>query len=214
MFGMSTGLLMSGANLQFINQAVITTDGLTTFDFGSFTIPSDGLMIPVFLSIGDQTRSVSSVSIGGTNGTIQETPVGSNWKRAIASRRVSAGSHNVTVTLSGNSGNGTHAVGVFLLNGNKSDTKVASGDSGVGATSTQEVISFDVGEGFAIYGGHVNKNPSVTSWSSATEVIRVTSESRQFVWAYRRTTPATSYVETMSFTGGLDDAFCIGCAWE
>lgn len=46
------------------------------------------------------SRTVSSIGIGGSNGTVHVNPAGGSNPVAIASRAVAAGNQNVTVTFS------------------------------------------------------------------------------------------------------------------
>jgi hypothetical protein len=155
--------------LTFINNATDVTDQ-TTYNFGNFTAASGGLMIVVFVAQGNQSRTVSSVSIGGTNGTIHNSNASLNRKYAIASRVVSSGANNVSVTLSGNNGTTPKAaVGVWLLTGYSSATPVATGADTHGTGSSINTISLNTSAGGVAVFGSFNGNNEAITWSSATE---------------------------------------------
>lgn len=121
--------------LTHIGDASIASNG-SSFNFGSFSIPWAGLVVVVVGRAGSGSSNqegksrVSSVSIGGSNGTMV-TRTGSNQytATAIAQREVPAGSINVSVTLT--EPNGTNApliaVSVYLIAGLDSTAAVASG---------------------------------------------------------------------------------------
>ncbi len=105
--------------LQYISSAASTADQ-TTYDFGNFSAGSDGLMIVVTGGRAATDRTVSSVSIGGTNGTIHVTSNANGNALVIASRVVSAGSQDVSVTFS--AGVLRAWCSVYLLTGYSSTT--------------------------------------------------------------------------------------------
>lgn len=193
--------------LTYISQATNSTDQ-TTYNFGDFSIPRAGLVIvAAVLRSGSNARTVSSVSIGGTNGSIHDTNASDQQKRATASRVVSAGNNNVTVTLSGSNGsNAIAAVGVWLLENYSSATPVgSSGDLANSAiTSIDAVFNYSAG-GVGVY-GHYHNNNSATGWSTANDqydaiVNDSGGNARRFSFADKTTVSAiTPHTETASWT--------------
>lgn len=154
--------------LSFIGVAT-SGDNAATFDFGNFSAPRDGLMIVLFVSNGGTARTVSTVSIGGVNGGIHLSNPSQTTKYAVASRIVSAGNNNVTVTLSGTGGSAaTNAASVWLLTGYVSATP-SDTDASAQATDTSRVVTFTIpARGVAVY-GMTHSSLNAVTWSSATE---------------------------------------------
>lgn len=214
-------VLYEGVSATYVGGATSTANS-TTYDFGSFTIPRDGMVVVVFTAMGSDARTVSSVSIGGTNGTIDASNTSANSKAAIAHRRVAAGSHNVSVTLSGVNGSvdefGTGAgVGVYVLTGQASDTPNDTDVAAETDTAQSRTVTVDIADhGVAIFGGMFGKNVG-TAWSSATEDADtgIASGAACVVsFAHKTVTAAiAAHVETITWSGGNDKCRAIGAAW-
>ncbi|MEX2277890.1 MAG: hypothetical protein WD674_08905 [Cucumibacter sp.] len=187
--------------LTYIGSASSTTDSLTTYDFGDFTAPEAGLMIVAALGRGSSV--VTSISIGGSNGTIHVNPDGpSNSSSAIASRVVGAGAQNVSVTFPGTA---TVRAGVFvwLLTGYLSATPNGTDSENEPVTDgiTEAVMTLDIlAGGIAVYANqHVNAG--TVTWSSATERADFSIEASQMAAADKATQVLlTAHVETADWT--------------
>lgn len=156
--------------LTYISQATNATNQ-TIYDFGNFTMPRGGLALVSFVSRGSLARTVTSVSIGGTNGTIYDTNASDNFKRATVARVVTSGVQNVTVTLSASNGaNCAAAVGVWLLENYTSSTPVGSSGAVVSTAavaSISAVFNFGAND-YGVY-GHMHRSSDATTWNTATE---------------------------------------------
>lgn len=189
------------ASLSYIGSASNTADQ-TTYDFGNFTAPSAGLMIAGVAarqSTAGQTRTVSSISIGGSGATIHINPSGGNNASAIASRLVAAGSQAVSATFSG----GVNRAACFVWFLTRFLSAAPVGVDGINATSgTSNDMTFPIrAGGGAIYvATHSALNDTV--FSSAVEDADLGAEV-QFA-AARRISPAGIFphVETISWSSG------------
>jgi hypothetical protein len=149
----------------------VTSDvSATTYNFGDFSAPTAGLMVVVFTARGGNSHTVSSISIGGTNGGLVQEATAAGRKVAIGYREVPAGNNNVTVTLSGSNGANPHAVAsVWFLSGYVSATPHDS-DAPAQVTATSQVVTLDLPVGgFAAF-GIARENSDTITWSSATEL--------------------------------------------
>lgn len=112
-----------------------TVTNATTFDFGSFTAGSDGLLVACVTIRGDSsslTLNAGSSTIDGAaidgNVNAGAGPVQVNCCLLYMWKAVTAGSRNVTAVLSGASGASTRgACSVWLLTGYTSATPYAYG---------------------------------------------------------------------------------------
>jgi hypothetical protein len=189
------------ASLAYIGSATNTADQ-TTYNFGNFTAPSAGIMIAGVAgrqSTAGQTRTVSSVSIGGSGATIHVNPSGGNNAAAIASRFVGSGSQAVSATFSG--GVNRAACFVWFLTRFHSASPVDT--DGVNATSgTSNDISLNIRPGGGALYVAMHSAPNDTVFSSADEDADLPAEV-QFA-AARKLSPggAFAHVETISWSSG------------
>lgn len=187
----------------FIDGATIISDQ-TSYNFGNFTIPRDGLVVAVFTALGSSSRTVASISIGGTNGALV-TGTSSVYKVAIGSREVAAGTHNVTCVLSGANGFSSNAaVAVYLLEGYASPTAYDS-DTSADTTSTAYTASLDTPGSGAAFFGAVRVGTAVDgTWSSADNDYEATlnggSGNRQHEFASRLTSTEAPSTETVTYS--------------
>lgn len=136
----------------------------TTYDFGNFTAASDGLMIVFAGGRSASAHTLSSISIGGSAGSLVGGGASAIQSGAIGYRVVSAGANNVTVTFS--AGILRAGVQVYLLTGYASatpyDSDVQTGNSPLTAT-----LDFPA-NGVAVYGA-LSNGAAGTTWSAASE---------------------------------------------
>lgn len=136
------GYMRRGPSKTFLGGVGNNTDA-TSISFGNFVAPSAGLLVTLLTCFGADNRSMNSVSIGGTNGTLHLTNGVSTRKVAVASRVVAAGTHNITAVLGGTNGTSPrNFCGCWLLTNYMSATPVftefnyASSTTSVAATHT------------------------------------------------------------------------------
>lgn len=148
----------------YINSATLTTD-LTTYDFGNFDVGAGGLVVVAVAAHAGGTRSVSSVSIGGTNGTVVVTTSG--VKPCGIASRVASGTINVSVTFSAGCLNASVAVWVL---GNVQSTTANDFDQASSGTAdnTSVAATLDIPAGGVAIFAHAHSNSNAASWSSAT----------------------------------------------
>jgi hypothetical protein len=202
-FGVEPPIVASAPTLTYIGEGVLTTN-VTSYNYGNFNAASDGLMIVAFMSTGASNLTVNSVSIGGTNGTIHETNAASNERWALASRVVSAGNNNVTVTLSGSGGARIHTVGVWLLTG-YTDATPYDTFAVAAATSSTATFTYDsLADAVAVFGIMEGANAVTNSWSSATERYDAQTSSRTASYADKiGLTTATGLTETVTISSSV-----------
>jgi len=197
----------------FINHASSNAN-LATYDFGDFTVAEDGLLVALFLARGNNAQTVPSFSIGGVSATIHHSNPNDLDKRAIASKEVTAGDHNVTVALSGNNGNGPGVgVGVYLITGYTSTTPVDA-DS-LNAESTSLALQINTGtNGVSVFGAMTLSILTIESWSEAIESINQQISLIDYAFSYKLTAIAeTPDTETVTFDGPSARNLIIGGNW-
>lgn len=176
----------------------------SSFNFGNFTAPAGGLMVVLYLcSTGSASNVVSSISIGGTVGTLHAASTSSGQRAAVASREVSAGAQNVTVTHNSNIGtiNIISVCGVWLLKNYTSASPVASTVTDASNSSSQIVSMNMAGPGVALY-GNIRFGTAVTSYNTAIERHQAqTTASWRASFADKATDSAiTPHPETLSWS--------------
>lgn len=202
-----------GAAISHINNgAIVSTGG--SFNFGNFNAPSPGLMVVVAMGARslNANRSVSSVSIGGTNGAIyvSQNVSGKSSANSIAGRAVSSGNQNVTVNFSGNMD--FASVAVFLLTGYSSETPTDTDNgssSGASATYTLDFATNSI----AVYGmSHLAPTES-TSWPAATGVLNANANSVCRHAAAHKTASGAGNTEVPTWTSSVS-ANRLAAVWD
>lgn len=203
--------------LTYIGSNQNTTDQ-TTYDFGNFVIPREGLVVVTAAARNGTTtsKSVSSVSIGGTNGTLSGPISGAiNHAGVIARRRVPAGTYNVTVTFSVSMLRA--AVDVWLIENNLTDTPLAHGSNNAASAMAVSTTAFEVpAGGIAIFQSWQGTTGSTSaSWSTATER---SDRSAEIVFTGADLTSLAgiaSHTETATFSGGANQLTSIlAASWR
>lgn len=188
--------------------------GNTTFSTGTLAFPDDCLVVGALAGMGNSSRSVTGITVGGVSGTVHATSSGNLAKAGIGSKVVTAGSYVVTMSLSGGNGSsGDGGLAVWALVGYRSATPV--GADGTAKTATSISVSFDrARDGVALFGALINNNPS-WSWSSATEDFTSTGAiSRGIHFASNKNTVAgTAVVETLT-PGSSQNMALAGASWS
>jgi D-alanyl-D-alanine carboxypeptidase (penicillin-binding protein 5/6) len=205
------------ANVTFIGRALDETDQ-TTYSFGDFTFPSDGLAVCAFNARGGTNRSIVSATIGGEAATLHEgarLENLSNIKTIIFSRLVQADDHAVTVTLSGANGSAPvfGHVGVWLLTDMQSIVPYDTDADGTSAASTSTSWFLYVPkDGVAIYAGLQN-GPVDMTYTNATQRYEesVASNLRGVIGA-DMTAAANNDEEAASHLSS--NVFPIGASWR
>lgn len=144
-----------------------STSNASSFNYGNFTAASAGLMVVAVVGTTSAARTVSTVSIGGTNGTIHKSWSGSPTTvvGSIASRAVSSGANNVTVTTSGAIGASQQFnVHVYLLTGYASATPVATDAQAASSVTDVSATLAGTGPSANIYGGVFTRASGSSFW--------------------------------------------------
>lgn len=203
----------------YIGEAGHNGSGQQNLDFGSFTIPVDGLMVVLFVGdAGFTSISVSSVGIGGTNVSPHFACPSDRPIFAIASRVVTAGSRNVTVNLSGATASldSGAACSVYLLTDYESATPLDADGNGTRTSTTTRTLTFDIPAlGVALY---MFGKPETTDllFSSATQRFEglLGDEMFSIVGDKQPDTDLTAHVETVTMNSGTNTRSYIGGVWR
>lgn len=199
-------------SLTYVSSATSGADA-TVYDFGNFNAPFNGLLIVGVQGHAGSSRSISSVSIEGVNGTIAGQFGGALWTPiGFATRAILAGNNNVTVTFS--AGMTRASVAVWLLRNYGSATPHDIDGSDAGSGGTSHSVTIDIPEnGVATY-MHAHSNSNDTSWSSATERMDTTVDGARVSAADKVVTSALSgHVETASWSGSAGRQVT-GASWS
>lgn len=188
-----------GPSLTYIGSVADASD-LTTYNFGNFAIPRDGLVVVGAVGRNPAgTRTIGSVSIGGTNGSIYVNPSGSFNPNGFAGRSVSAGTHNVSVTFSGAMLRAS--CHVWLLENLLSTTPVDTDGINNNTTGTSYSLTADISaDGFALYVGMKTDITEGVAFSSATGRYDAATEIQMYAADKVSPTQLLNHVETMSWT--------------
>jgi hypothetical protein len=192
-------------------EAKVSPADATTYDFGNVTVPDGGLVVVIAQGRATGSRTVSSVSIGGANGTIYESEDAVAGPIAIAGRVVEAGSRNITVTFSDTMARAT--IGVWVLTDYASEMPSDTEAKYNNSTGSSETITLDFPtNGFAVYGAINNANTAF-AWSNAAERDDLTVEGTATRASYAdRIAGGNGVVETASWTGSAPHSM-IGAVW-
>ena len=198
-----------------VGSVLTSSANLTTYDFGNVTVPTDGLLVVVFTAYGDSSRSVSSMSIGGSAVDGAVTGAGSFSKSAIGWRVVSAGARNVTVVLSGANGTNPGATAaVYLVTGYSSATPTAT-DAPANAVGSSYSASVNTLAGQVAVVGVVAVTATNFTFSSATEVYDTPIGASAHAHGYiSSTVAATPHTETATRSSGNPGGRVIIAVWS
>lgn len=183
-----------------------THDANNSGDIGPYTFNSVNIgtatadrlvVVMVSGSTDSPTRTISSVSIDGTNGTVHAAST--QGPTGVASRVVSSGtSISVVVTFSG--GVFRCWISVFTIKNYRSATPVTSVSNGTTGTSDSWTVDIPAG-GVALFGSRHNGSTAAT-WSNATEQYNNSLESTIFTTA-ARATAGTGTAVSVSWSGSV-----------
>lgn len=198
-----------------VGSVLTSSANLTTYDFGNVTVPTDGLLVVVFTAYGDSSRSVSSMSIGGSAVDGSVTGTGSFSKSAIGWRVVSAGTQNVTVGLSGANGTNPGATAaVYLVTGYTSATPTDT-DAPANAVAASYSASVDTLAGQVAVVGVVGVISANFTLSSATEIYDTPINNTAHAHGYiASTVAATPHTETATRSSGNTGGRVIIAVWS
>lgn len=186
-----------------------------SFNFGGYAAPDDGLMVALFLSAGDVSRTVSGVFIGGSAATVHDTGPSSTIRYAVASRQVSAGTNNVTVNLSGaDSSTTATAVFVYFIADAPSDTPTDTDFASAVAGTTAVTLDLPA-RSVALFAAIDVSSGSVTaSWSSASVDVNAAFSNRRATAAHITSTAADAgHTETITWGSGATRHLMVGGVW-
>lgn len=182
-----------------------------SYSLGNASPANDGLLVVVPLSRGTSGATLSSVTIGGSAGTVWATDANGGNVVGIAGRVVSAGSQSIAVDYSASMSR--CAAAVYLVRDYQSTTPYDTVTSISTASGTTLAVSLDypAAGGRAIYGA-AGLGTDAISWSAATENYDATTEMR-FAFANRAATGA-AVSETMTVPFTLAMRMMVGASWE
>lgn len=206
-FGGLVGGFFAPPKLTFLGSGQVS--GSATLNLGTIVVPYAGLVIVSTGGIAGSGRSISTVSIGGTNGTIHNQWDGGIWlPHGFASRAVAAGSHNVTVTFSASMNQAGAAV--YLLTNYASATPHASVNVAWAAAGSPRNLNINIpANGVAIFQANSDRTINGT-WTGATKDLTQTQyEAASCVVAAAETPRTVNY----TWTGGANPGSS-GMSWS
>lgn len=195
--------------LTYLGSNVITTDG-SSFNHGNFNAPRAGLMVVVQCGGRENlVPEISSISIGGSNGTLITSPV-DDQVTTIGYRAVSAGNNAVVCTFTGSTMR-LNVVNVFLLTGYKSATPADSDSASEWSASSRNLGLTIPSGGVALYGVASFATGGGISWSSATERYDATVDSLLRIGVASLQNTYGSHTETVTFNSSNEGAEVYAC---
>lgn len=204
-----------GGGLGFVKPPKLTfigsgsVSGSATLNLGTIVVPHAGLVIVSTGGIAGSGRTISTVSIGGTNGTIHNQWDGGSWvPHGFASRAVAAGSHNVTVTFSASMNQAGAAV--YVLTDYASATPHASVNVAWASGGSPRTLNINIpANGVAIFQANSDRLINGT-WTGATKDLAQTQYEAASCTVVAAATPrAVSY----TWTGGANPGSS-GMSWS
>jgi hypothetical protein len=188
--------------LAWLGLATSTADGATQ-NFGNFNAPRAGLMIVG--TWGRHTdgagRTISSVDIGGSGGTIHVNPAGASNPVCIASRLVAPGNQNVTVGFSAIVQRAAAAVWLLTHHASAAPVDVDGTNNGANATSIAATLDLKK-NGIAVFMNfHNNDTAAYSSAVDATTPVSVEGGSIVQPGHILLTPEAAAHVETIAWAG-------------
>lgn len=201
-------------SVTYLTTLTSTASQSASYNFGNVTVPSDGLVV-VVASVRSNitTRSINTISIGGTNGTIHASSGTSvNHSIALGSREVAAGDRNITITISGSCLNGV--ANVYLVTGHKSATPV---DADIAYYTTEQtgtlVLDYAAANGVGVYGLHRDSSGNSPTWTDATRdyVSFIGTGTRS---SANRTASGAGVSQSITFTAATNSWAVVGATWE
>jgi hypothetical protein len=184
-----------------------------TYTFNGVSIVGPGLIVVSIQTDLLGSASVSSVSIGGTNGTIAvQSSYNSTVLSCIASRRITGGtSVDITITLSANQGRSCR-IGVYRLQNVSSDTvnTIGSGNSGGGTSMSANLAS--LGANACVVSSAVQQGNNPFTWTGPTENYDSTDAFVQSSSASIRRTASGTFNISTSWSNSRD-AVMTSAAW-
>lgn len=195
------GFQRNGPRKTWISSANNAID-TASISFGNFVVPSAGLLVALLTCHGAYSRTMSSVSIGGSAATLHATHGASGTRKAaIASRLVSAGTYNVTAVLSGLNGTSPrNFCGCWLLTDYISATPVFAQYNYASSTTLVSVTQDIPKYAAALY--QVSETDSLPTFTSAAVDSLEDTGPHRCYWASRRVkTPEPGHVETATYGG-------------
>lgn len=201
-------LASSGLNYWYVGSNTISTD-LTTYDFGNFVIPADGLVVVGIAGRSTSgSRTISSLTVGGVAADERlDTGDGANANPSgFYTIAKTAGTHNITLTWSG----AMNRAGCFvwLLQNYNSAVPTDTDGLNTSVSGTSVTVTLDISAGgAAFYCGMSGPNEDHT-WSGATEREDVFTEVKFSAADKRTNTALTADAETVSWTTSGVRGFC------
>lgn len=198
----------------YVGQLTSTASG-STISFGTLAVPTDGLLVVIAHVVGDNSGTINSVSIGGTNGTLHHNNT-STFKRAVASRVVTAGNKDISVKMSGGAGGfRSHSVDAWILTGYTSATPVSVGSNGANNVNSRSLVLDIPAGGVGLY-ALVHQNNNDTVWPGATEHIDtyVGGDRRHSSASYSSSTDQPGYDQGANWTNAGNAAGIAGGSWR
>jgi hypothetical protein len=132
---------------------ILATSTQAAVSFGDVTPRGPGLLVVAYVGrCSVASRTISGISIGGSTGTVHLASAASTDPHFIASRVVTSGANNITITFNSTTTTANHALGVWLLQNYQSTTPTGTdGQTLLAATVLSTTFPTSAG-GFACWG--------------------------------------------------------------
>jgi hypothetical protein len=189
-----------------------SSSNLTTYNLGDVVIPADGLVVVVLSTVGNSSVTLSSITVGGTAATILATTANNTAVgRGLVEK--AAGTHNLTVVLSGARGTSPGLVVTVYLLQNANVTPLSTVTYDHANASSRTITLTTVDGGFAIY-TYCIRNNNDAGWSQGTSLYDNT------VSGYRHehrlvypTTDNASFSNVITTNNGSNGNAALGCSF-
>jgi hypothetical protein len=183
-----------------------------TYTFNGASIGGPGLIVVTVQCDTLNPGSISSVSIGGVNGTIaRQQSSNDSVISAIASRRITAGtSTNIVVTLSSNIGVACR-IGVYRIQNVSSDTVNSTNSAGASGTSASASLT-SLGANACVISSLITQGTDPITWTGPTEDYDVNQETVRMSSASIKRTASGTFAISASW-GNSATYSIVSAAW-
>jgi hypothetical protein len=183
-----------------------------TYTFNGASIGGPGLIVVTVQCDTLNPGSISSVSIGGVNGTIAVQRTESNSViSGIASRRITGGtSANIVVTLSSNIGVACR-IGVYRIQNVSSDTVNLTNTGGGSGTSGSASLT-SLGANACVISSLITQGTDPITWTGPTEDYDVNQETVRMSSASIKRTASGTFAISASWSNSATYSI-VSAAW-
>ncbi|MBZ9820185.1 hypothetical protein LB528_12025 [Mesorhizobium sp. CA4] len=195
--------------INYLGYTLFPNPGNQDFTVASVTVPDDCILVATLLSYGPVSATPTAMTVDGSAGTLAIATTSNNYKGSMGYKAVSAGTHSVTMSLSGGNGQSGVADAImafWAVTGYRSGVPVTQKATGTAtfASATMTVPN----DSATIWALLLSSNPTRV-WSLATENQYVLGPSggRSFALALLGYNTPGSYTETVTLNSSNQSVF-------